>query len=74
MREHYLGLASLAEQADILHCLETMYRNWEKGTITELRKDVNLDLEMYSREFQNAKYLKILNNSHEELSPEKKKI
>lgn len=58
---HKLGLTCLAEPLEILKKLEIMYKHWEMDDLNALRQDTDLNLDMYSREFQNSRYLNIIN-------------
>lgn len=62
IRKYHLGIGCLAQPAQISECLELLYDKWMKGSLDELRKDDGLNIEELSREFQNGKYLQLLEN------------
>lgn len=55
-----LGLVCDNQSVEILRNLELLYKHWEEGTLNQIRQNVGLNIEDYSRDGQNAKYLKIL--------------
>lgn len=62
IRKYQLGVGCLTQPTQILECLELLYDKWMKGSLGELRKDDGLNIEELSREFQNGKYLQLLEN------------
>ena len=59
--ENYkLGLIANNDEKEIEKALNTIYSFWKEGRLNELRKDENLEIEEFSRESQNDKYLTIL--------------
>jgi glycosyltransferase involved in cell wall biosynthesis len=60
IRKYQLGVGCLTQPTQILECLELLYDKWMKGSLGELRKDDGLNIEELSREFQNGKYLQLL--------------
>jgi glycosyltransferase involved in cell wall biosynthesis len=59
IEKYSLGLGCLNQSTEILKNLEILYNHWENGTLNQLRQDVGLNIEEFSRDMQNAKYLKI---------------
>jgi glycosyltransferase involved in cell wall biosynthesis len=55
-----LGLICLNQPDEILKKLEILYENWEQGTLSQLRQDEGLNINNFSRESQNMRYLKLL--------------
>jgi hypothetical protein len=60
IEKYELGLRCLNQSTEILKNLEILYDNWENGTLNHLRQDAGLNIEDFSRDAQNFKYLKIL--------------
>jgi glycosyltransferase involved in cell wall biosynthesis len=60
IQKYHLGLGCLTQPTQISECLELLYDKWMKGSLGELRKDDGLNIEELSREFQNGKYLQLL--------------
>lgn len=60
IQKYHLGVGCLTQPAQISECLELLYDKWMKGSLDELRKDDGLNIEELSREFQNGKYLQLL--------------
>lgn len=60
IQKYHLGVGCLTQPAQILECLELLYGKWVKGSLDELRTDDGLNIEELSREFQNGKYLQLL--------------
>jgi len=61
IEKYTLGLGCLNQSTEILKNLEILYDHWSRGTLNQLRQNVGLNIEEYSRDSQNAKYLKIFN-------------
>jgi glycosyltransferase involved in cell wall biosynthesis len=60
--KYKLGLGCINQPTDIQKTLEILYYHWENGTLDQVRQNVGLNIEDYSRDEQNFKYLKILEN------------
>jgi len=62
IQKYHLGVGCLAQPEQISECLEMLYDKWMNGSLGELRKDDGLSIDELSREFQNGKYLQLLEN------------
>ncbi|MHB8163124.1 MAG: glycosyltransferase family protein [Methanoregula sp.] len=60
MDEHQIGVSCLNKRDEILDCLELLYAKWTTEKMDELRQDKGINIDSYSREFQNRRYLEII--------------
>jgi glycosyltransferase involved in cell wall biosynthesis len=60
IKQYNLGISCSSNPSQILECLDLLYKKWLNGSLKELRKDTNLNVEIFSREINNCKYLQIL--------------
>lgn len=60
IREKELGLTANNIEKEILEKFEIIINNFKTGTLDKLRKNKDLNIDFYSRENQNKKYVEIL--------------
>jgi glycosyltransferase involved in cell wall biosynthesis len=60
IKQYNLGIYCSSNPSHILECLDLLYKKWMNGSLKELRKDTSLNIEIFSREINNVKYLHIL--------------
>ena len=70
IQKYHLGVGCLNQPEQISECLEMLYDKWMNGSLGELRKDDGLRIDELSREFQNGKYLQLLENLERNKSTE----